>query len=147
MQAPFAIQARTLPDALAGRDVLGRAQTGSGKTLGFGLPLLVRLAETLGQRADRAPRGLVLVPTRELARQVADVLAPLGRTLDVRLTTVYGGAPMGRQIDALQRGVDLVVATPGRLLDLIERGALRLDRVVDHRARRGRPHGRPRVPA
>jgi superfamily II DNA/RNA helicase len=128
--APFAIQARTLPDALAGRDVLGRAQTGSGKTLGFGLPMLARLADTAGERADRSPRGLVLVPTRELAQQVADVLAPLGRAVGVRLTTVYGGASMGKQIDALRRGVDLVVATPGRLIDLLERGAIRLDRVV-----------------
>jgi superfamily II DNA/RNA helicase len=129
MIAPFAIQTRTLPDALAGKDVLGRAQTGSGKTLGFGLPLLARLAETSGQRAERSPRGLVLVPTRELARQVADVLAPLARSIGVRLTTVYGGAPMGRQIDALRNGVDLVIATPGRLLDLMDRGAARLDRV------------------
>ncbi len=130
MVAPFAIQARTLPDALAGRDVLGRAQTGSGKTLGFGLPMLARLADTVGERVERSPRGLVLVPTRELARQVADVLAPLGHAVGVRLTTVYGGAPMGKQIDALRRGVDLVVATPGRLIDLLERGAVRLDRVV-----------------
>jgi superfamily II DNA/RNA helicase len=129
MLAPFAIQTRTLPDALAGKDVLGRAQTGSGKTLGFGLPLLARLAESSGQRAERSPRGLVLVPTRELARQVADVLAPLARSIGVRLTTVYGGAPMGRQIDALRNGVDLVIATPGRLIDLMERGAARLDRV------------------
>ncbi len=130
MTAPFAIQARTLPDALAGRDVLGRAQTGSGKTLGFGLPVLTRLAETVGERVERAPRGLVLVPTRELAQQVADVLTPLGHSVGVRLTTVYGGAPMGRQVEALRRGVDLVIATPGRLIDLLERGAVRLDRVV-----------------
>ncbi|MGH3123466.1 MAG: DEAD/DEAH box helicase, partial [Streptosporangiaceae bacterium] len=97
INAPFAIQARALPDALAGRDVLGRAQTGSGKTLAFGLPLLARLASPAGRRQPRAPRGLVLVPTRELARQVAEVLAPLGRRLGVRVTTVYGGAPMGRQ--------------------------------------------------
>src|SRR5450755_3357962 len=95
---PFAIQSRALPDALAGRDVLGRAQTGSGKTLAFGLPMLTRLAGASGQRRDKAPRGLVLVPTRELAQQVADVLAPLGRTLGVSVTTVYGGAPIGRQI-------------------------------------------------
>ncbi len=125
--APFAIQARALPDALAGRDVLGRAQTGSGKTLAFGLPLLARLAH--GPRQPRAPRGLVLVPTRELARQVAEVLSPLGRRLGVRVTTVYGGAPMGRQIEQLARGVDIVVATPGRLIDLIERGAASLAQV------------------
>ena len=127
--APFAIQARALPDALAGRDVLGRAQTGSGKTLAFGLPLLARLAQAGGPRQPRAPRGLVLVPTRELARQVAEVLSPLGRRLGVRVTTVYGGAPMGRQIELLARGVDIVVATPGRLIDLIERGAASLAQV------------------
>ena len=122
---PFAIQARALPDALAGRDVLGRAQTGSGKTLAFGLPMLTRLASPAWPR-DKAPRGLVLVPTRELAKQVADVLAPLGRTLGVSVTTVYGGAPIGRQIDAIRRGVDIVVATPGRLIDLMERRAVTL---------------------
>ncbi|MBV9487600.1 MAG: DEAD/DEAH box helicase, partial [Frankiaceae bacterium] len=124
---PFAIQARTLPDALAGRDVLGRAQTGSGKTLGFGLPMLTRLVPGSNRRTPPgAPRGLVLVPTRELARQVADAIAPLGHPLYLRVTTVYGGAPMGRQIEALRRGVDIVVATPGRLIDLLERGALHL---------------------
>src|SRR6478735_7247624 len=87
---PFAIQARALPDALAGRDVLGRAQTGSGKTLAFGLPLLTRLA-AMTDRRDKAPRGLILVPTRELAQQVADALAPLGRSIGVSITTVYGG--------------------------------------------------------
>jgi superfamily II DNA/RNA helicase len=127
--APFAIQARALPDALAGRDVLGRAETGSGKTLAFGLPLLARLAQAAGPRQPKAPRGLVLVPTRELARQVAEVLAPLGRRLGVRVTTVYGGAPMGRQIEQLARGVDVVVATPGRLIDLIERRAASLGQV------------------
>jgi superfamily II DNA/RNA helicase len=114
---PFAIQVRALPDALAGRDVLGRGQTGSGKTLAFGLPVLARLAG--GQRRRSQPRALVLVPTRELAQQVHDELAPLSQGLDLKLTTVYGGASMGRQIDALRRGVDLVVATPGRLQDLI----------------------------
>jgi superfamily II DNA/RNA helicase len=123
---PFAIQARALPDALAGRDVLGRAQTGSGKTLAFGLPMLTRLAGSAGRLHDKAPRGLVLVPTRELARQVAEVLTPLGRTLGVSVTTVYGGAPIGRQIDQIRRGVDIVVATPGRLIDLLDRGALTL---------------------
>jgi superfamily II DNA/RNA helicase len=118
---PFAIQARALPDALAGRDVLGRAQTGSGKTLAFGLPMLSRLAAGVGSRRAGTPRGLVLVPTRELAKQVTDVLTPLARTLGLRVTSVYGGAPMGRQIDLLGRGVDIVVATPGRLIDLIER--------------------------
>jgi superfamily II DNA/RNA helicase len=126
---PFAIQSRTLPDALAGRDILGRAQTGSGKTLGFGLPLLTRLVAGSNKRIPAAPRGLVLVPTRELARQVADELSPLGHPLYLRVTTVYGGAPMGRQIEALRRGVDVVVATPGRLIDLLERRALSLDSI------------------
>jgi superfamily II DNA/RNA helicase len=126
---PFAIQSRTLPDALAGRDVLGRAQTGSGKTLGFGLPMLARLLETASRRTPKRPRGLVLVPTRELARQVSDALAPLGDALNLRVTTVYGGAPMGRQIEHLRRGVDIVVATPGRLIDLMERGDCELGQV------------------
>ncbi|MDQ6649215.1 MAG: DEAD/DEAH box helicase [Actinomycetota bacterium] len=120
MRAPFAIQTRAIPDALAGRDVLGRGQTGSGKTLAFGLPLLARLAG--GARRAGRPRGLVLVPTRELAQQVHDALAPLAQPLDVRLCAVYGGASMGRQIDQLRRAVDVVVATPGRLQDLIEQG-------------------------
>ena len=132
IQQPFAIQARALPDALAGRDVLGRAQTGSGKTLAFGLALLARLAAPPGRTAHRqptAPRALVLVPTRELARQVADVLRPLGNPAGVSVTTVYGGAPIGRQIDRLQRGVDVVVATPGRLIDLMDRHACTLGSV------------------
>src|SRR6266700_5649309 len=94
IREPFAIQTRALPDALAGRDVLGRAQTGSGKTLAFGLPLLTRLAELADaspRRTPKAPRGLVLVPTRELALQVADVLVPLGRSLGISVMTVYGG--------------------------------------------------------
>ena len=121
---PFAIQARALPDAMAGRDVLGRAQTGSGKTLAFGLPMLTRLTGTAGPKG--APRGLVLVPTRELAQQVADVLTPLGRSAGVTVTTVYGGVPYGRQITQLRNGVDIVVATPGRLIDLLDRGACTL---------------------
>ena len=125
---PFAIQARALPDALAGRDVLGRAQTGSGKTLAFGLPLLTRLADGSGPRREKAPRGLVLVPTRELAQQVADELAPLGRSLGVSITTVYGGVSISRQI-ALVRDADIVVATPGRLIDLLERRACTLSGV------------------
>jgi superfamily II DNA/RNA helicase len=118
MEAPFAIQTRAIPDALAGRDVLGRGATGSGKTLAFGLPLLARLVG--GERLRGTPRGLVLVPTRELAQQVHDALAPLAQALDLKVATVYGGASMGRQIDQLRRGVDLVVATPGRLQDLID---------------------------
>jgi superfamily II DNA/RNA helicase len=121
---PFAIQARALPDALAGRDVLGRAQTGSGKTLAFGLPMLTRLAGA-DRRREKAPRGLILVPTRELAQQVADALAPLGRSVGVSITTVYGGVSISRQI-ARVRDADIVVATPGRLIDLLERRALTL---------------------
>ena len=128
IREPFAIQARALPDALAGRDVLGRAQTGSGKTLAFGLPLLTRLAATTGQRREKAPRGLVLVPTRELAQQVADVLAPMGRSVGVSITTVYGGVSISRQI-ARVRHADIVVATPGRLIDLLERRACTLSGV------------------
>jgi superfamily II DNA/RNA helicase len=138
IEAPFAIQARALPDALDGRDVLGKAQTGSGKTLAFGLALLARLASQRvagserpggGQprRREKAPRGLVLVPTRELAEQVAEVLEPLGRSIGVTVTTVYGGVSIGRQIDRMRRGIDLVVATPGRLIDLLDRGACTLD--------------------
>ncbi len=127
MEKPFAIQTRTLPDGLAGRDVLGRAQTGSGKTLGFGLPMLARLAG--GRRMTKQPRGLVLVPTRELAKQVADALTPLARSLSIKVTTVYGGAPINKQIAELERGVDIVVATPGRLIDLMERRSASLDRV------------------
>jgi superfamily II DNA/RNA helicase len=130
IQVPFAIQRRALPDALAGKDVLGRAQTGSGKTLAFGLPLLTRLAGTDGGRPGRkAPRGLVLVPTRELAQQVADVLGPLGRALGVSVMTVYGGVAYSRQITRLRDGVDLVVATPGRLIDLMDQNACTLGEV------------------
>jgi superfamily II DNA/RNA helicase len=141
IEAPFAIQARAVPDALDGRDVLGRAQTGSGKTLAFGLPVLTRLASQRQagtepaaggpprRRREKAPRGLVLVPTRELAEQVAEVLEPLGRSIAVTVTTVYGGVSIGRQIDRIRRGVDLVVATPGRLIDLLDRGACTLDEI------------------
>ncbi len=126
---PFPIQARTLPDALAGRDVLGRAETGSGKTLAFGLPMLARLTAGAGRRPAGAPGGLVLVPTRELAGQVHAALAPLGQPAGVRVLAVFGGAPIGRQVAALRRGVDLLVATPGRLLDLIRQGECSLAEV------------------
>ena len=130
---PFAIQSRVLPDALAGRDILGRAQTGSGKTLAFGLPMLTRLAElavSSPSRTTKAPRGLVLVPTRELAVQVADVLAPLGRLLGISVMTVYGGVALGGQISRLRQGIDVVVATPGRLIDLMDRRACALGEVA-----------------
>jgi superfamily II DNA/RNA helicase len=126
---PFAIQTSALPDALAGRDVLGKAATGSGKTLAFGLPLLARLGEDV-QRGRRSPRALVLVPTRELAQQVYDNLSPLGQSIGVTLTTVYGGASMYRQIQQLRRGVDAIIATPGRLQDLIGQGEVSLDEVA-----------------
>lgn len=126
---PFAIQTRALPDALAGRDVLGRAQTGSGKTLAFGLPLLTRLSRDPAPAVRRA-RGLVLVPTRELALQVNDALESLARPLGLRTITVFGGAPYGRQIEAFRRGVDVVVATPGRLIDLLEREVADLSAVT-----------------
>ncbi len=108
--------------------MLGRAQTGSGKTLAFGLPLLTRLAGSRDRKRERAPRGLVLVPTRELAQQVADVLSPLGQPIGVRITTVYGGVSIGRQVDRV-RTADVVVATPGRLIDLMERTAITLDNI------------------
>ena len=126
---PFAIQTSALPDALAGRDVLGKAATGSGKTLAFGLPLLARIGAEV-KNGRRAPRGLVLVPTRELAQQVHDNLAPLGQAIGVQLATVYGGAPMYRQIQQLRRGVDVIIATPGRLQDLISQGEATLAEVV-----------------
>jgi superfamily II DNA/RNA helicase len=126
--APFEIQAATIPDALAGRDVLGRGQTGSGKTLAFGLPLLARVAQS-GRAVPHHPKALILVPTRELAMQVADALMPLGRAVGVFLKTAVGGVPYDRQMDALRRGVEVMVATPGRLADLIERGACKLDHV------------------
>jgi superfamily II DNA/RNA helicase len=112
---PFPIQAATLPDTLAGRDLLGRGQTGSGKTLAFGLALLGRLAG--GRARSRQPRGLVLVPTRELAQQVDDALAPFAKALRLSTAVVVGGLSFNRQAAELQRGVDLVVATPGRLTD------------------------------
>ena len=129
IEKPFAIQSHAIPDALAGRDVLGRAQTGGGKTMAFGLPMLARLATSGSMRMSKAPRALVLVPTRELAMQVADALRPLGEALGLKLCCVFGGAPYGKQIDALNRGVDLVVATPGRLIDLLERRCLVLSGV------------------
>ncbi|WP_326555908.1 DEAD/DEAH box helicase [Micromonospora sp. NBC_01813] len=125
---PFEIQCATVPDALAGRDVLGRGQTGSGKTLAFGLPLLARMAD--GRRARPLhPRALILVPTRELAMQVNDALFPLGKAVGVFLKTAVGGVPYDRQIDSLRRGVEIIVATPGRLGDLIQRGVCVLDEV------------------
>ncbi|WCD87356.1 ATP-dependent RNA helicase RhlE [Streptomyces xanthophaeus] len=127
VSTPFPIQAATLPNTLAGRDALGRGRTGSGKTLAFGLALLAR---TAGKRAEpRQPLALVLVPTRELAQQVTDALTPYARSLKLRLTTVVGGMSIGKQAGALRGGAEVVVATPGRLADLIERRECRLDQV------------------
>jgi len=127
----FPIQAMTISDALAGRDVCGKAKTGSGKTLGFGLPMLQRIAADAtisfkdGQPAR--PRGLVLLPTRELAVQVYEVLKPLGAALGLHVAAVYGGADMERQIKALRKGCDIIIATPGRLIDLGDRGELNVE--------------------
>jgi len=131
METPFAIQAAALPDALAGEHVLGRAQTGAGKTLGFGLPVLTRLAAArdVTPPAPMRPRGLVLVPTRELALQVSEALTPLGAPLGVRTSVAVGGMSIMRQVQSLAGRVDLLIATPGRLVDLLERGAVSLDEI------------------
>jgi superfamily II DNA/RNA helicase len=122
---PFPVQAATLPDALSGRDVCGKAPTGSGKTIAFGLPLLARITKA----ASRRPTALVLVPTRELASQVQEQLEALCWGTKTEVLAIYGGAGMDRQMKKLGRGVEVVVATPGRLKDLLDRGALRLDDV------------------
>ncbi len=140
---PFPIQSLTIPDALTGRDVCGKAKTGSGKTLAFGIPLLQRLSARpeLADRGDRGPerepgrgqgrppRGLVLVPTRELARQVADVLIPLAEARDLTLGVCYGGTNMEAQVKAVRAGMDVVIATPGRLIDLRQRGEIDLGHI------------------
>jgi len=124
---PFPIQVATIPDALAGRDVLGRGQTGSGKTLAFGLPTLTRLLDDGPTSAPRRPRAIILVPTRELAMQVSDALEPLVHVAGLKHKLVAGGLSYTTQISALNRGVDLLIATPGRMNDLLERGAVELD--------------------
>ncbi|MEU0158485.1 DEAD/DEAH box helicase [Streptomyces sp. NPDC006261] len=124
---PFPIQGATLPNSLAGRDILGRGRTGSGKTLAFGLALLAR---TAGRRSEpRAPLAMVLVPTRELAQQVTDALTPYATAVNLRMATVVGGMSITKQSATLRRGAEVLVATPGRLKDLIERGDCRLDEV------------------
>ncbi len=120
---PFAIQAMTVADGLAGRDVCGKAKTGSGKTLAFGIPLLQRTMASPSATPGR-PRGLVLVPTRELAVQVSEVLEPLAHAVGLHIVAVYGGADIERQIKKVRRGVDVVIATPGRLIDLGDRGEI-----------------------
>ncbi|MFI2431871.1 DEAD/DEAH box helicase [Streptomyces sp. NPDC018693] len=124
---PFPIQAATIPDALAGKDILGRGRTGSGKTLSFGLPTLAQLAG--GRTEKKRPRAVILTPTRELAMQVADALQPYGDVVGLKMKVVCGGTSMGNQIYALERGVDILVATPGRLRDIINRGACSLEDV------------------
>ncbi|MFJ8360794.1 DEAD/DEAH box helicase [Streptomyces sp. NPDC093984] len=124
---PFPIQAATIPDALAGKDILGRGRTGSGKTLSFGLPTLAILAG--GRTEKKKPRAVILTPTRELAMQVADALQPYGDVLGLKMKVVCGGTSMANQIYALERGVDILVATPGRLRDIINRGACSLEDV------------------
>jgi superfamily II DNA/RNA helicase len=126
IQSPFPVQALTIPDGLAGRDVCGKAKTGSGKTLAFGIPLVDRVPDA--QR--RRPTGLVLVPTRELAVQVHAALKPLAACRDRRVVAIYGGADLDRQVAALQEGAEVVVATPGRLIDLLQRGDVKLSDVA-----------------
>ena len=128
--APFPIQTATLPDSMAGRDVLGRGRTGSGKTLAFALPIVSRLlSDTTTTTRPKKPRALVLAPTRELASQIAEVLRPLAETNGLSVTTVFGGVPQGRQTQALTRGVDIVIACPGRLEDLMGQREVSLDQV------------------
>jgi superfamily II DNA/RNA helicase len=127
----FPIQAATLPDCLGGRDVCGEAPTGSGKTLAFGLAILSRLAaQPRGNRRHRRPpSALILIPTRELATQIEEVIAPLATAIDARVASIYGGVPYGKQFAALRNGVDVLIACPGRLCDLVERGAVDLSHV------------------
>ncbi|MGO0576414.1 DEAD/DEAH box helicase [Ornithinimicrobium panacihumi] len=141
--SPFPIQAATIPDALAGKDLLGRGQTGSGKTMAFGLPTLHRLQQR-PRAVPHRPRALILTPTRELAMQIVDALAPLMRAIDKRFLLVAGGMSYTPQLAGLERGVDVLVATPGRLIDLIERSAVDLQDIevsildeADHMAEMG----------
>jgi len=129
--APFPIQTATLPDTLSGRDVLGRGRTGSGKTLAFALPMVVRLAGSVGsvKRRPARPRGLVLAPTRELATQIAATLEPLAKLMGLTTTTIFGGVTQSRQVSALNSGIDILVACPGRLEDLIKQGLCSLESV------------------
>ncbi|MFD6199744.1 DEAD/DEAH box helicase [Mycobacteriaceae bacterium NPDC060252] len=127
INAPFPIQAATLPDTLSGRDVLARGKTGSGKTLAFSLPVVARIAS--GNRVPRKPRALVLAPTRELATQISAVIEPLASICRLKVTTIFGGVSQHRQVQALSAGVDIVVACPGRLEDLLKQRHLSLDAV------------------
>ncbi len=127
--SPFPIQAVTLPDSLNGRDVLGRGRTGSGKTVAFALPLVMRLSAQRARTRAGHPRGLVLLPTRELAAQVQSTIEPLARAAGLSTSTIYGGVSQRTQVAALQRGVDIIVACPGRLEDLMKQGHVHLDDV------------------
>jgi len=124
--SPFPVQELTIPDALAGRDVCGKAKTGSGKTLAFGLPVL----ETVAAATPRRPRALILVPTRELATQVRDELEPLAKARSLTVSAIYGGAKMETQIAELDKGVEIVVATPGRMIDMIDRKEISLEDIM-----------------
>ena len=119
---PFEIQKITIPDILKGRDVCGKAKTGSGKTIAFGLPIV----QLLQRSKPGKPTGLALVPTRELAVQVCKEIDPLASKRKLRVKAIYGGSPIEKQIESLKKGVDFVVATPGRLIDLLERGDISL---------------------
>ena len=126
---PTPIQAATLPDSLAGRDVLGRGRTGSGKTMAFVLPLLTRLSRSTAPRQPRRPRALILAPTRELATQIEDAMTPLAAPLGITSRTIFGGVGQNPQVAAMRRGVDVIVACPGRLEDLIGQGHVSLDAI------------------
>ena len=126
---PTPIQAEAIPLAMAGHDLLGGAQTGTGKTAAFGLPLLNRLAKQTAANGFRRPRALILVPTRELAVQVTDNLRAYGKHLRLNISAIFGGAGMGPQVEMFRRGVDVLVATPGRLIDHLERGTAKLDSI------------------
>ncbi|MFM8687289.1 MAG: DEAD/DEAH box helicase, partial [Acidimicrobiaceae bacterium] len=127
--APFAIQTEAIPVALTGVDVCGRARTGSGKTLAFGVPMIDRTTRDPQKAKPKKPRGVVLVPTRELAVQVTDVLAPIAQHCDVRVVAVYGGAARDKQVEQLERGVEIIIATPLRLIDLMKNGEADLSEV------------------
>jgi superfamily II DNA/RNA helicase len=131
--SPFPIQVATIPDVLAKRDVLGRGKTGSGKTIAFGAPIVERLMENEGgknRKMGRAPRALILAPTRELAMQIDRTVQPIARSVGLFTTTIYGGVPQARQVGALQRGVDIIIATPGRLEDLVQQRRIDLRNIT-----------------
>lgn len=128
IDSAFPIQVDTLPDTLAGKDVLGRGKTGSGKTLAFSIPMVARLA-AVSSGNDRRPRGLVLAPTRELATQITNTLQPIAQAMNLRVTTIFGGVSQQKQVQAIRNGVEIIVATPGRLEDLMAQGILKLDAI------------------